>query len=140
MHNSAFDAAFSPCNGVGRLIGGKMADWIAVGPQELLGDGAMQEVQAGDQTILLARVEGSYYAVQSRCPHLRGHLARGRLDGRVVTCPLHGSTFDVTTGANLEWVEGLPGVVRSVARALSTPHGLETFAVKVEEGRVWVEL
>lgn len=115
-----------------------MANWIKVGAADRLPDGAMQEVQVGDQTMLLARVGETYYATQARCPHLRAHLAKGTLDGKVVRCPAHGSTFDVTTGRNLEWIEGLPGLVKGMAQALVKPKDLRTFPVKVEEGRVWI--
>jgi nitrite reductase/ring-hydroxylating ferredoxin subunit len=117
-----------------------MASWIEVGKVGMLPDGAMQEVQMGDQTVLLARLGETYYATQARCPHLRAHLAKGKLDGTVVTCPAHGSTFDVTTGRNLAWVESLPGLIKSVAKAVVKPKDLDTFPVKVEEGQVWISL
>jgi nitrite reductase/ring-hydroxylating ferredoxin subunit len=117
-----------------------MSNWIKVGAADMLPDGAMREVQAGDQAVLLARVGETYYATQARCPHLRAHLAKGTLDGKVVTCPAHGSTFDVTTGRNLAWVEGLPGLVKGVARAFVKPKNLYAFPVKVEEGQVWINL
>ena len=117
-----------------------MANWIKVGEVDMLPDGAMQEVQVGDQTVLLARLGETYYATQARCPHLRAHLARGKLDSKVVTCPAHGSTFDVTTGRNLAWVEGLPGLIKSVAKAVVKPKDLNTLPVKVEEGQIWISL
>ena len=117
-----------------------MANWIQVGAVDMLSDGAMQEVQVGDQTVLLARLGETYYATQARCQHLRAHLAKGKLDGTVVTCPAHGSTFDVTTGRNLAWVESLPGLIKRVTEALVKPKDLNTFPVKVEEGQVWIGL
>jgi nitrite reductase/ring-hydroxylating ferredoxin subunit len=115
-----------------------MSNWIKAGAADMLSDGAMQEVQVGDQAVLLARVGGTYYATQARCPHLRAHLAKGTLDGKAVTCPAHGSTFDVTTGHNLAWVEGLPSPIKGMAQAFVKPKNLKTFAVKVEEGQVWI--
>jgi 3-phenylpropionate/trans-cinnamate dioxygenase ferredoxin subunit len=117
-----------------------MANWIKVGAVDMFSDGATQEVQVGDQTVLLARLGETYYATQARCPHLRAHLAKGKLDGTVVTCPAHGSTFDVTTGRNLAWVESLPRLIKGVARAVVKPKDLNTFPVKVEEGQVWISL
>lgn len=117
-----------------------MANWIKVGAVDMLPDGAMQEVQVGNQTVLLARLGESYYATQARCPHLRAPLAKGKLNGPVVTCPAHGSTFDVTTGRNLAWVEGLPGLIKGVAKTVSKPKDLATFPVKVEEEQVWISL
>ena len=117
-----------------------MANWIKVGAADAFPDGAMQEVRVGDRTLLLARVGATYYATQARCPHLRAHLAKGKLDGKVVRCPAHGSTFDVTTGRNLAWVDGLRGLTKSVAKAVAKPKDLAVFAVKVEDGQVWINL
>ena len=32
---------------------------------------------------------------------MHGDLSKGKLEGKVVTCPRHGSRFDVTTGSRL---------------------------------------
>ena len=116
-----------------------MEEWIDVGADDMLSSGEMQQVEVRERALLLARVGDAYYATQARCPHLRAHLARGQLEGAIVTCPGHGSTFDVTTGRNVAWTPGLPAVVRGVARVFSRPQDLNTFAVKVEEGRVWIK-
>jgi nitrite reductase/ring-hydroxylating ferredoxin subunit len=113
--------------------------WVEVGPEDLLRDGEMQEVEVAGESRLLARVDGAYYAVQSRCPHMRGRLSKGQLDGAVLTCPVHGSTFNVTTGENIAWVAGLSGVVRAAVGAISSRKGLATFETQVKQGRVWVK-
>ena len=117
-----------------------MTNWISVGKDNMLQDGTMQEVQAGKKAILLARIGQAYYATQAQCPHLRARLVRGTLDGNVVTCTAHGSTFDLTTGRNLAWIEGLPGLVKGIAQAVVKPKDLATFPVKVEDGQVWVDV
>lgn len=53
------------------------------------------------ERVLLANVEGSFYALRDVCGHQRAPLSRGRLDGHVVECPLHFARFDVRTGALL---------------------------------------
>lgn len=45
--------------------------------------------------------EGSFCATQAKCPHKQGPLNEGKLDGSTVTCPWHGSQFNVCTGALL---------------------------------------
>ncbi len=60
--------------------------------------GAMKSVSAGGKKLLLANVDGAYYAMQQKCPHMGANLCRGKLNGRMVTCPLHAATFDVTSG------------------------------------------
>ena len=51
-----------------------------------------------EKEILIANVMGNYYAIGSICSHAGGDLSKGSLKGNIVTCPRHGSKFDVTTG------------------------------------------
>jgi nitrite reductase/ring-hydroxylating ferredoxin subunit len=48
--------------------------------------------------ILMANVNGTYYAIGSVCTHERGDLSQSTLEGNIVTRPKHKSRFDVTTG------------------------------------------
>ena len=45
--------------------------------------------------------DGSLRALGAVCPHKGGPLADGLTDDRVVVCPLHGHTYDLTTGIEL---------------------------------------
>ena len=58
----------------------------------------MIKVKHAQCEILLAFVGGAYYALENRCPHMGGSLADGRLEGTAVTCPRHGSSYDIRTG------------------------------------------
>jgi nitrite reductase/ring-hydroxylating ferredoxin subunit len=60
--------------------------------------GRMKMVKLEGDEILIANVSGKYYAIGNLCTHRKGDLSRGTLFGNVVTCPKHGSRFDVTTG------------------------------------------
>ena len=44
---------------------------------------------------------GRLCATQNECTHRQGPLSKGALEGSTVTCPWHGSQFDVSTGAVL---------------------------------------
>lgn len=55
-------------------------------------------VVVGGKEVLLANIDGSYYAIANKCTHLGGALSKGSLDGSIVTCPKHGAQFDVKTG------------------------------------------
>jgi len=46
-------------------------------------------------------VAGSFCATQAKCTHRGGPLNEGKLDGSTVTCPWHGSQYNVCTGAVL---------------------------------------
>ena len=49
--------------------------------------------------VVVFNVEGGFCATQARCTHRQGPLNEGALDGSTVTCPWHGSQFNVCTGA-----------------------------------------
>jgi nitrite reductase/ring-hydroxylating ferredoxin subunit len=66
-----------------------------------LSPGDKKLVNIGDQRILLVNVDGSYYAVDEVCPHALAFLSMGQLYNDEVVCPLHGSAFDIKTGAVL---------------------------------------
>lgn len=117
-----------------------MAEWKAVGMEGMLEDGDMTEVKVDNTVLLLARAEGQYYAAQGLCPHMRAHLARGKLNGFAITCPAHKSQFDLREGRNLEWAPKLPGLARRMAQAFQPPRDLRTYSTRVEDGQVWVEM
>jgi nitrite reductase/ring-hydroxylating ferredoxin subunit len=71
--------------------------------------GTMKRIKAFNEDILLSNVDGEIYATQNDCGHQRASLARGTLEGNVVTCPLHRAKFDVTTGRNVVGIQmGMP--------------------------------
>src|SRR5262245_44602282 len=49
--------------------------------------------------VAVFRVAGRLCATQAACTHKGGPRNEGTLDGSTVTCPWHGSQFDVCTGA-----------------------------------------
>ena len=60
--------------------------------------GKMKHVEAEEKEILLANTDGKVYALCDRCSHMNAPLSMGTLNGKVITCPMHGARFDVTTG------------------------------------------
>lgn len=52
--------------------------------------------------IALAYVNGKVFAVDDMCTHEEASLSKGSLHGECVTCPLHGSRFDLNTGEALD--------------------------------------
>jgi 3-phenylpropionate/trans-cinnamate dioxygenase ferredoxin subunit len=100
--------------------------------------GTMKEIAAQGRQILLARVGEKYYAADNRCPHMGGRLSQGKLEGTVVTCPLHGSQFDLRDGTVVRWLKG-SGIVSAVGKALKSPKRLNVYNVKVEDDKVMIE-
>lgn len=54
-----------------------------------------------DEALAVYHVGNRFHACADRCPHAGATLSEGELEGGVVTCPRHGSQFDVTTGQRL---------------------------------------
>ena len=86
--------------------------------------GAMRWVVVDRERVLLANVDGAFYALRDACGHRQMPLSKGRLDGHVVECPLHFATFDVRTGK----------LVSGPASA-----DVPTYAVRIENDTVYVK-
>ncbi len=112
---------------------------VEVGKTSELEDGAMREVLAQEREILLARVRNNYYATDNHCPHRGGRLSQGKLEGTIVTCPLHGSQFDLRDGQVVRWLKGT-GLIAMVGRVLKSPRPLAIYNVKVEGDKILVEI
>ncbi len=74
--------------------------------------------------VALYHVDGNFYATADLCTHGQARLSEGYLEDGQIECPLHQGTFDVRTGKAMNAPCSVPVAV---------------FAVKVEEGVVWVE-
>lgn len=70
-----------------------------------LAPGELKRVEIGGTAVCLAHVkDGGFCAVADLCTHEEIELSDGYLDGDEIECPMHGSRFNVATGA----VRGLP--------------------------------
>jgi len=115
-----------------------MSKFTEVAKTEELEAGAMKAVSVAGHQILLARVGDKYHAVDNLCTHMKGNLSQGKLAGTIVTCPRHGSQFDITSGQVVRWLKG--GLISKVGKALGSSKGLTVYNVKVEDGGVLVEV
>lgn len=79
-----------------------------------------------DEPLCVVRLDdGSVVAVHDTCSHQQASLAEGLVFDREVTCPLHGSTFDVDSGE---------------PQSLPAMKPIPVYGCKVEDGAVWVDL
>ena len=99
-------------------------DFVPVITASVLAPGAMTWVAVDRERVLLANVEGVFYALRDACGHRQMPLSKGTLAGHVVECPLHFATFDVRTG------ELLSG---------PTAADVPTYEVQVSDGTVYVK-
>lgn len=86
--------------------------------------GEAREIVAAGRIVALFHIDGEFFALDGICPHQGGPLGKGALRGCIITCPWHGWQFDVSTGQH------------QASKLLHHPR----FAIKVEEGEVYVDL
>lgn len=72
--------------------------FVAVAKVSDVAPGSMTFVAIERERIVLAHVDGHFYAMRDVCGHRNAPLSRGRLDGFIIECPLHFATFDIRTG------------------------------------------
>jgi nitrite reductase/ring-hydroxylating ferredoxin subunit len=117
--------------------------------------GKMKHIEVGEKEILLANSEGKVYALCDRCSHTNAPLSMGALNGKVVTCPMHGARFDVTTGKKIaepmaldpsKFPEPIPESLQKIfahsAQILSKvkTYDQPTYETSVEGGRIKVRI
>lgn len=107
--------------------------------------GEVHLVSAGGHSIALTRVDGAVCAFENKCPHLGLSLARGKIENGAITCPWHGSRFDICTGKNLDWVNSVVGIplpqwTHNLIALGKSPAPVRTFVVSETAGTVFVDL
>lgn len=102
---------------MGKIIAGKASD---------IPPGKMIKVSIDGRDILVANIDGEYYATDDSCTHSGSSLSEGKLDGCVITCGWHGAQFDCKTGK----LEKFPAKIRD----------LTSYNVVVESDSVFVEM
>lgn len=83
-------------------------EFTAVAQAAEIPEGEMRSFQVGGEDIAVANVDGAFHAFSDVCTHKQCLLSDGDLDGVTVTCPCHGSQFDVTTGDVMNGPATLP--------------------------------
>ena len=101
------------------------SEWVDVGAVEALQARSVQTVRAGQRTLALTFHDGRFGALASTCNHAGGPLGEGTLDDGYVVCPWHYWKFHHATG------KGEPGYEEDAVPA---------YPVRVQDGRVWVDL
>ena len=75
-----------------------MAEFQTVANVSEIARGEMKLIDlAGDQ-VVVANVDGTFYAFGNKCTHVGGPLVEGEIDGDTVICPWHATIFDVKSG------------------------------------------
>ena len=69
--------------------------------------GKMKPIEMGGRQLLLAHLDGKYFAFARECPHEAADLTTGQVVGEKIRCTNHGYCFDLKTG-NCEIPQGGP--------------------------------
>jgi nitrite reductase/ring-hydroxylating ferredoxin subunit len=76
----------------------------------------------GHRYAVFHHVDGTFHALDDACPHRKGPLGAGYVDGFNVHCPLHGWAFDIRSG-----------------HCSTRPdRPVQAYPVRVENGHLWV--
>jgi nitrite reductase/ring-hydroxylating ferredoxin subunit len=97
-----------------------MAAFIEIARLDQIPSGKGSAFTAASKDVALFNVDGTICAIADTCPHAGGSLGMGKLDGGIVTCPVHGMKFDVATGCF----------------AGTSEFGVASYPVKVVDGKV----
>jgi len=96
--------------------------------------GTVKGFTAKDKQILIANVDGNFYAMDAICSHMHGYLPSGTLERNIVICPVHRAHFDVTNGK----------VSKDVSRAMRLIIGgakdMQTYKISMKENQIYVDL
>lgn len=116
-----------------------------VAQASMLTEGTNQCVKPSGHKILLVKHQGKVHAIENRCPHLGMSLEKGKVVDGVITCPFHGSSFDICTGANQDWVNSVlgVGVPKWTAKMIAMgkqPQPVRVYEVEMVGDDVMVEL
>jgi nitrite reductase/ring-hydroxylating ferredoxin subunit len=102
---------------MGKIIVGKTSD---------ISPGKMIKVSIDGREILIANIDGNYYATDDPCTHSGASLSEGKLEGCTITCGWHAAQFDCKTGKLVKF----PVKIRD----------LTSYNVVLESNSVFVEM
>lgn len=101
------------------------ADWVDLGAAAMLSTQPLQRLQVRNIALAVSFKDGQFGVVSNTCNHAGGPLGEGRLDGDFITCPWHQWKFHRCSGV------GEPGFEED---------RVPCFPVKIDNGRLWVDL
>lgn len=100
---------------------------VPLGKESDVPPGTMKQFQVpGKDDVLVANIDGKLYAMRGVCNHAGGPLGEGTLEGKIATCPWHGSKWDVTTGKLTEFAIELDDE--------------PVYSAVVENGEIYIEI
>ena len=100
-------------------------NWIFVSEENDVEVEDILRLDHENKTYCIYRLEDGYYATDGTCTHEAVHLEEGFVMDDEIECPMHQGIFNIKTG-----------------KAISPPacEDLKTYSVKVEEGKIYIQI
>jgi nitrite reductase/ring-hydroxylating ferredoxin subunit len=98
---------------------------IKVGMADSFVSGKMVGLKEGDKQILIANINGQFYAIGNVCTHRGCRISGGILEGENARCPCHGSVFSLKTGE----------VVHGPAK-----NPVSSYKIELRRDEIWVDV
>ena len=76
-------------------------DYVEGGKVSEISNGQMKHAEINGKEIVIANLDGKFYAFAERCGHMNARLSRGNINRNIVTCPFHAAKFDITSGKKI---------------------------------------
>lgn len=89
-------------------------------------EGQMKNVTLGGKEVLVAKIDGGFYAIDNICSHAGAELNEGTLEANELTCPWHGAKWNIKTGDLIWFPQKL--------------NKQDTYTVLVEDQNVYIEI
>lgn len=75
------------------------ADFVPVLSESELGANTPTKVEAEGRAVMLVKQGGQVFALDDTCVHAGCSLSGGKVEGRSIVCPCHGSQYELDSGA-----------------------------------------
>ena len=101
-----------------------MPNWVRLGKIDEIPSGRCRVYEASERTIAVFNLPEGVHAIDNVCVHRGGPLGEGDLSGKIVTCPWHHWSYDVTTGKT----------------TMSDQVGVKKYALELRDSELWVDV
>ncbi len=102
-----------------------LVDWVKACNKNEVGNGELFSFDHKEKKILLANLDGKFFATDRICTHAEADLSTGMLSEEGVRCPLHLSVFTLQTGA---------------PQNPPAENALKIYNIKINENEIFVEV
>jgi len=99
---------------------------VIVGKKSDIPPGKLHKAEVDGKQLVVANIDGNYFAMDDTCTHMGASLSEGTLDGSIVTCGWHGAQFDCKSGK----LEKFPAKIND----------LKSYKIVIEANDIFVEV